>query len=308
MRKNYGSLVYQIERLFDSGNAIGRSRHLAKRIGEADEEIFAIATIRDYIECFNRFAKYARQKHGVRFVGDLTPEIAREFINALGQQDRAAGTIGKYWSAIRKGDALMRRVGYKTKDAPPLLSGGFGRHGDPRPEPYSSQEATMLTEFLEKGTDPRFGQLAKLQRVAGLRVSEAINLRAEAIDETGKVIRLAHGDHTKGGRPREVPVSSEYAPFLLDLRALGLKHRDGRVFRDRKKLERPYQRALTQACKSLGIEHTRTHDFRATYANELYRRLLSEGYAEAEAQIRLAEALGHRRVQIRLHYLRDDFA
>ena len=82
---------------------------------------------------------------------------------------------------------------------------------------------------------------------------------------------------------------------------------NGRVFRDRKKLERPYQRALSQACKSLGIEHTRTHDFRATYTNELYRRLLSEGHTEAESQIKLAEALGHRRVQIRLHYLRDDF-
>ena len=77
----------------------------------------------------------------------------------------------------------------------------------------------------------------------------------------------------------------------------------GYVFRDRKGLPRELQRWINRTCRELGIGHSRVHDFRAAYANQLYERLIAAGATDRQARREVAGALGHGRVDVLRHYL-----
>ncbi|MCC7362655.1 MAG: tyrosine-type recombinase/integrase [Anaerolineales bacterium] len=109
----------------------------------------------------------------------------------------------------------------------------------------------------------------------------------------------------KGGRARDVPLNDEAWQFFQALRG-GSGERPGSdyVFRDRKGLPRELQRCINRACRELGIGHSRVHDFRAAYANQLYERLVEAGASDRQARREVAAALGHGRVDVLRHYLR----
>jgi integrase len=75
------------------------------------------------------------------------------------------------------------------------------------------------------------------------------------------------------------------------------------MFRDRMGLPRELQRWINRACRELGIGHSRVHDYRAAYANELYERLNAAGASNQQARRAVAGALGHGRTSVLKHYL-----
>jgi integrase len=76
------------------------------------------------------------------------------------------------------------------------------------------------------------------------------------------------------------------------------------VFRDRNGLPRELQRWINRACRELGIGHSRTHDFRSAYANQLYERLIAARASDKQARREVANALGHGRTDVLRHYLK----
>jgi integrase len=152
------------------------------------------------------FLKYARAEFGVKLAGQVEPHLAEQYLRHCAEKDMAMGTLGKIASAINKADAVMQDIGWRAKDAPPLLAAGAGRHGDPKPTPFTPKEVRAIVDRLLEGRDPRFAQLAMVQRYAGLRLREAVSLRVDAISERGGRITLTAGDGTKNGKPRVVAV------------------------------------------------------------------------------------------------------
>jgi len=306
-KQNFGSPVYQATVIMKAGQAIGKSRHAAKQDGTAVWKIFSFGVIKSYIAAFNRFLRFCRSRYGERYAGNVTPEMALAYIRHLGNLGRKPDYISKEWAAIKKGDLLMRRLGWKAKDAPPLLNGGFGRHSDYAPNPVPSVKIIEIADWLDKNSpDPHYGDLARVQQVLGLRPTEAIQLRAEAISLDGSFVTLERGDGTKGGRPRIVEVTtSQGQEFLVQLRERGQRNKDSHVFQDRKGLLRVYERWFKRACQAVGLdEHGHTpHDLRSANANEEYARYRQAGLPKRQAERKISQRLGHQRLEVLKRYL-----
>jgi len=302
---NYGSPVRQCEQALKAVFTPGVSRHAGKADGTAGDRIYSIGTMRTYLSSNIRFARWVRDAFGERFLGEVTPEMVNAFVKDLHGRDLSHATINAYVAGIAKLDAGLRALGWRGKDAPPLVDKElYGRHGDARPQPYAPDEAQRIVKFIqEKCPDGRLALAAEAAWRGGLRIREVARLRASEIAPSGAWLDL-DGHSTKGGRSRMVPLNEDGREFFKELRAMGERHPDGHVFRDRNGLPRELQRWINRACRELGIGHSRTHDFRSAYANQLYERLIAAGASDRQARREVASALGHGRVDVLRHYLR----
>ena len=100
-----------------------------------------------------------------------------------------------------------------------------------------------------------------------------------------------------------MPLNGAGRQFFSDLRHTAERRGSSYVFRDRHGLPRELQRWINRACRELGIGHSRVHDFRAAYANQLYERLIVAGATDRQARREVAAALGHGRIDVLRHYL-----
>jgi len=304
MAKNHGSPVFQVQKALKAVFTPGESRHAGKRDGTASGRIYSIGAMKTYLSCDIVFARWVRDEYGEKFIGRITPEMVEQFARSLHARDLSHATVNKYVAAIAKLDAGLRAVGWRDRDAPPLVSAElYSRHADARPAPFASDEARRVVEYLRKHCpDPRLALATQATWLGGLRISEAAGLRLSEITTSGHTLKL-DGHSTKGGRPREVPLSEEAQGFFQELRQMGERRGDGYVFRDRKGLPRELQRWVNRACQQLGIGHSRVHDFRAAYAQTLYDRLIAAGALDNQARREVAAALGHGRMDVLKHYL-----
>jgi integrase len=157
--------------------------------------------------------------------------------------------------------------------------------------------------------DPQFGQVARLQRVSGLRVSEAVHLQADGVAADGSQITLTGpGTHAKGGRPRVAPVLAPHRPEVVALREQGLANLDRHVFQNRQSLTGAVKRAASRLAVKLGVEvGDGTHSLRKLYANELLGHLLkSDGLSLEDARRAVTHALGHNRLGVLKAYLVEE--
>jgi len=304
MAKNYGSAVFQVKSALQAVFTPGVSRHAGKQDGTAPQRIYSIGAMKTYLSCNVVLAKWVRAEFGEKFVGGINPAMVDQFVRSLHDRDLSHATINKYVAAIAKLDAGLRAVGWRPKDAPELVPVDlYSRHADARPAPYSADQAKQIIEHLQQACpDRRLALAAEAAWQGGLRISEVAGLRLSEISASGWNLKL-DGHSTKGGRPRLVPLNYAGRAFFQELR-LAAERRSGEyIFRDHKGLPRELQRWLKRICRELGIGHTRVHDFRAAYANELYKRLTETGAADQQARREVANALGHGRVDVLRHYL-----
>jgi integrase len=304
MAKNYGSAVFQVEKVLQAVFTPGESRHAGKQDGSAAVHIYSIGAMKTYLSCDILFARWVRAEFNEKFIGGITPRMVEQFVRGLHERDLSHATINKYVAAIAKLDAGLRAVGWRPMDAPELVPVGlYGRHADARPAPYSPNEAKQIIKCLRQTcADRRLAVAAEAAWRGGLRISEVARLRVSEISVSGWGLAL-DGHSTKGGRPRTVPLDDEARAFFQELRSAGERHGGGYVFRDHKGLPRELQRWINRACRELGIGHSRVHDFRAAYADQLYERLIAAGASDHQARHEVASALGHSRVDVLRHYL-----
>jgi integrase len=155
--------------------------------------------------------------------------------------------------------------------------------------------------------DPQTAQMANLQRITGLRVSEAATVREQDIDLDANRIHVDGKGGAKGGRDRVVDVSDEHADFLAELKEQAASHADGYVFQGRGKhgqgLGDRTREAVRQACHRIGVAYYGTHGFRKGWAQEKFRTLLAKGLDRREAGWQVSQALGHGRLDVLRHYL-----
>lgn len=300
-----GSLKGQVTYTLNALKAFGQSRHQARLAGEAGDRIFAVRTLQHYCQLNVVFAAWCRDAHGLRRLGDVTPDMVAAFIADLRRRGRSPATVNTYVCAIKKLDAGLRRVGWRYREAAPLVGEFHGRRADVVADPYSPEDAERLIGVLAE-IDPQYGGVARLQRVSGLRVSEAVHLQAGGIALDGSGITLAGpGTHAKGGRPRQVPILAQHQPVVVAFLEQGLAQTDGHVFQQRQSLTPAVKREASRQAIRLGIEvGDGTHSFRKLYANELYRHLLDvEGRPDDEARRAVTQALGHNRLDVLKAYI-----
>ncbi len=301
------SVTYQVKETLKEIFTPGISRHELKSRGIDGDRITGIQTMRDYVKASSLFARWCKKNYGVRDIRRITPAMAAQYITGLHDRELSGGHIGKVKAAIRKLDVAMRKKGWRKKNAPELLVAGGGWHSDRRPErAYTPDQAGQIVGYLrEHAKDKQTANVAQLQRVAGLRISEAAMIRGQDIDPRACIVHAVRA--TKGGRPRMVSIDPQHWFFLEKLEGRAKEHRDGYVFQGRgsrgESLVRRTQSAVYYACGQLVITSYGTHGFRRCWAQERYQGLRNRGLDDHAARRSVARELGHNRIEVTYSYV-----
>jgi len=130
-RKVFGSPVYQAVVIMQADQAFGKKlRRAAERDGTSAWKFFSSQEMKSYISAFARFLHFCRSRFSERYAGKTTSEMARAYICHLADLSWKPDDISKECKAIERGDLLMRRLGWKTQDAPPLIVEGLTQQSD----------------------------------------------------------------------------------------------------------------------------------------------------------------------------------
>jgi len=299
----YGSLGYQMMKSLQRVFRPGHSRHEDKRYKRTGV-IRSIRTMRDMSGDVHSFGHFVRQHYpAVHKVHGLTPEMACAFIQDLTDRGLSRAYLTRNRASLRKLDRACRVAGIFPADREQLLplaprAPHSARHPRATPQAYSPAEAERLIAAIRE-KDARVADVLGLMHVSGLRVSEAVYLRATDIHpEEGCLVLESNANHTKGGRPRRVRVPPEARPLLERLRAQGLARPDGHVFADRRQLRMHAANLVRHTCPKLNITCRGTHGFRKSFAAAEYLRAIRAGATDRQALLIVSHQLGHNRIQV----------
>ena len=302
-----GSLGHQFLGVLKAVFRPGRSRHLDKKSGEARLFIYSKNTMRKYTEEAFEFARYIKANcPDCGCPEALTPETCAGFITHLVLRRLDGGTIGRFQSMIRKLDAAMRHLKRRSADAPPLLptvarGGQPGFRSNRSTLAYTGEQLAAILHEIEAHGSRLYAstsvQVIRLMFTTGLRIQEAVYLRAENIDLASRRITLVgNRNRAKGGRPRTTEPFDEAAlDFMAGLRQQGESVTTGHIFVDRASLPNHVRREIRRACRNLGIECLGSHGFRKLNAQTLYVALRDDHIVEETALRRTSKHLGHNR-------------
>jgi len=243
---------------------------------------YAPRTVETYLAALVRFAR-----HFGRSPAQLGPEEIRAYQLHLLHERRVS------WSAFNQVVSALRLLYGVTLQRPfPVEQIPYGKRPRPLPAVLSRDQVVRLLEAVPQ---PFYRLVLQTAYAAGLRVSEVIRLRVEAIDSARMLLWVRQG---KGRKDRCVPLSPR---LLALLRAYWQQARPqpwlfpGRTPAGHIALG-TVQRACHQAVRRAGLpQGVSMHTLRHSYATHLL---------EAGTDLlTLQRLLGHRDLQTTAHYI-----
>jgi site-specific recombinase XerD len=243
---------------------------------------FAPLTIRAYIRCVARFARYFRTSPD-----QLGPEHVRTFLVHLAHERKLS--LSHYNQTL-----CALRFFYRVTLGQPSVVESFGPVKQPRTLPVvlSFDEVALL---LEAVSNLKHRAVLMTAYAAGLRVGEVTHLRVADIDSQRMVI---HVRHAKGRKERYVMLS----PRLLDiLRAYWKVVRPSDYLFPGSRTDQPIstatvRKACHRACQKANLgKHVTVHTLRHSFATHLL---------ETGADLRTIQVLlGHRSFSTTAQYV-----
>jgi integrase len=310
-----GSLGYQMMKALQGIFRPGASRHKAKRYHQDAELITGINTMRCMSADVHQFARFVRSNWpATKHLSEVSQEMAIAYVDELGDRERSGGRIARVCASLRKLDIACCKAGIFPPDVPPLLphkdqGGPGGFHSKPKPISYTEDEAqAIIAQIIPQ--DPLVARLLRLMWASGLRISEAVYLRAQDIDLVNGTISLnkeGNVNRTKGGKPRIFSYSPVYQEFMAALKVFPNIQPTSHLFTDRLGLPERSRKFVRQACRELGIRQLGTHGFRKTFSVEEYHRARLRGAGDRQALLETSHKLGHNRIDVtRQSYIPSD--
>lgn len=279
--------------------------------------IFGARTLEVYLDWACRFARWAREVHGVNRLVELPHLAGQAWVQGLIDAKKSPWTVSLAISMLRKLEwGIRARWGvWVTLVDPKALSGRQRRTlcMRRRKGAYPAADLRLLRAHLSEEYRRALDACVAL----GLRRKELVSVRACDVDllATSYLVKGRDGvwmEHPlppgyvgvvkvrrgKGGRPREVPVPVWYRPELEAVLA-------GRKPEERlwPVQYREFGRAITRACADAGIVSRGVHGLRHTWAIQRMCHLVSLGYSEDEARQLCSWWLGHNRLAVTSSYL-----
>jgi len=301
-----GSLGYQMMKALQCIFQPGASRHKAKRYHRDAELITGISTMRCMSADVHQFARFIRVNWPeVIQLSRVTQDMALAYIEELEKRERSGGRIARVCASIRKLDIACHKAGVFPPNVPPLLPykdrcGPGSFHSKPRPTAYTEKEAKAIIEQIAT-QDLAVAKLLTLMWAGGLRISEAVYLRAQDIDLVNRTISLnqeGNVNRTKGGKPRIFSYSPISQEFMTTLKNTPDIQSTGHLFADRLGLPDRVRKLVRQACRELGIQQLGTHGYRKTFSVEAYHQARSRGADDHQALLETSYKLGHNRIDV----------
>lgn len=282
-----GSIKYQIERTVMQNtvdqmsekhlkaNNIPRKKAEAQRKNIDHKFIYSYSTAENVMNTINRMCKY----NDIKKLTELKPEHADKYIKYKVKQLKNGEITSSDYVKNEKGyiakfDQCLLQTGKRSKhdssitskvEVPFVKSKPRGR--------YTKEEGNKIQNYIKKNEPKEKLLISKIQRAAGLRISEAIYLKARNVDvENCKIIITEKDNITKGGRPRTVKLSTDKKELLNEIK----KDKIGAEGLFSYKSDDSLQTPVRIACKKLGIKPRGTHGFRGEFAYKRTQKYLEE--------------------------------
>jgi integrase/recombinase XerD len=245
----------------------------------------------------------------------LTAEMAEAFLDPGG---RAPGTVRARRNTVRQFALFLRRCGIDCWEPP----GRFEAIPAPRfnPRIITSQEMARVIAVADamppSPSSPSgaavYGMLLRMLWCCGLRISEALHLRAGDVDLNAAVITVRKA---KGGKTRLVPMSPSLAGHARHYAGqVGLGAEDPQAFfypsargghyQPAAVLRRVQSFMLQAGVTTDGARPPRLHDIRHSYAVAALAKMHASGMDAYASLPLLATFLGHSTIGGTEYYLR----
>ena len=265
------------------------------------------------------FADWAKDE-GVKKMENVSPELVQQYGQELAERvasgDMAPATAQNYVSAVNSVMSIATKGEWQSVS--PTKACGIEQRSAVREDAPGSLDRAAYgraVEAVRAEVGERAGAVVELARELGLRSKEASLLDARAaLAEAQERGQVTISDGTKGGREREVPITSEGQIQALvraaqaqdDARAVMPPGENWQSWREGQLRD---ARELVQAATGGGL-----HDLRAGYACERYEALtghaapcaggeITDRDRDAAARLAVAEELGHGRAEVASEYL-----
>ena len=297
----------------DMGKAGEFAMNEAARSGECSYSTAATVS-----ERFGQFTEYAKV-NGAKYMEYVTPELVREYGQVLAERvergEIAASTAQNYVSAVNTVMSNATKGTWAsvspTKDC--CIEQRCAIRAE-APEGIDREVVATAATAVRSGVGERAASVVELCREFGLRSKEASLMDArwtllQAIEKGSVTI----SEGTKGGRDREVPITSETQIKALQ-KAAEAQGADKSMIPAAQTWKEWREGDLRNA-REIVQEHTGggLHDLRASYTCERYEKLTghaapvcggtADKVADREARATLAAELGHGRIDVVAEYV-----
>lgn len=270
-------------------------------------------------ERWESFAAWAKDE-GVKKMENVTPELVKEYGQELADKvkngELSASTAQNYVSAVNS--VMNIATNNEWKSVSPTKDCNIDQRSHVRkdaPGALDRSASGRAVEAVRAEVGERAGAMVELCRELGLRSKEAslIDARA-ALAEAKERGAVTVDAGTKGGREREVPITSPGQVQALERAAQAQGEAravmpPGESWKSWRAGELRDARELVQANTGGGL-----HDLRAAYACERYEALaghaapcaggeITDKAMDAAARLAVAEELGHGRIDVIAEYV-----
>lgn len=265
------------------------------------------------------FTDWAKDK-GVKKMEKVTKELVKEYGQELAEKvnngDMFPSTAQNYVSAINSVMSLATKNAWQsispTKDCCITQRSAVRQEA---PGALNRAAYSRAVEAVRAEVGERASAAVELARELGLRSKEASLLDARAaLAEAQERDHVTIREGTKGGREREVPITSEGQREALKRAALA--QGNARAVMPSGESWKSWRAGELRDAREMVQEHTGggLHDLRAAYACERYAALtghaapcaggeITDMKRDAAARLAVSEELGHGRAEVTTEYV-----
>lgn len=270
-------------------------------------------------ERWQSFTAWAKEE-GIKKMENVSQEnvikYGQELAEKVNNGEMAASTAQNYVSAVNSVMSIATQGDWKSVS--PTKDCDIAQRSAVRQDAPGALDRSAYGRAVEAVRDQvgeRAGAVVELARELGLRSKEASLLDARsalAQAEARGVVTITDG--TKGGREREVPITSEAQVQALEHAAQA--QGDARAVMPADQNWQSWREGGLRDARELVQEHTNggLHDLRAAYACERYEALtghaapaagglIEDRARDAQARLLVAQELGHGRAEVTAEYV-----
>lgn len=273
-----------------------------KERGQSTEFIFSRRTSENIVEKSKTFSKFLKENYNVKYVKEITPEMAKAFLDSRNATTQK--TISSYKNMLYKVNvAIQLKFGcsgfynkeienYKLKDSEKTNSKRL----------YSDAEIKQILTV-----DSKYKNELKFMSVLGCRVHELCNVKVKDVDLKNMTVYI----EGKGGRPSDRPILPHEINFIKTL--IKDKDKEERLFKvslNEKKARQEIGSEIRRITKELNLPiSSKCHEFRKFAAQTYFKYLVDScGYSVKDAEEKTISNLlshGANREDLKKIYLRS---
>lgn len=275
-----------------------------KQKGQTKEFIFSRRTAENVVEKSKTFSKFLKENYNIKYVKEITPEMAKAFLDS--RNTNSQKTITAYKNMLYKLDvAIKLKFGCKGFYNETISNYKLDKENIVKTNSKRLYTDSQIKQILD--VDSKYSKELKFMSVVGCRVHELCSVRVKNFDLKNMTVYI----EGKGGRPSNRPILPTEINFIKEL--IKGKGQNEKVFNvpiNEKETRSIIGSEIRRITKSLDLPiSSKCHEFRKYAAQNYFKYLVNNcGYSVKDAEeITVSKLLSHgeNREDLKKIYLRS---